>query len=397
MKYKVENLFPFFQPVISIENNDIYGFEVLGRYNDNDNIISLGDFFCNPDNDKQYVLEVDRIIREKAIKKFAMERMHKQKLFINIKPEWIEPFASKPDEMPTLKLLRKYNIDFSDVVIEINEQYLDSLNDSIMYCISYYKSIGIKIAIDDYGKDSSNIFRLATILPDMIKIDMVFIQRSENMYQYKNYLTFITDYCHKLGIEVVYEGIETDKQLVNCINASGRYYQGFFLSKPQPEIKNNGYKQAAFKNSLISFIINYQKHNVVKEKTKKEIDSFVDICIRSNAFGDMSDIDENIMNLKDSMPQYIIRIYICNKYGFQVSSNIEFQGETIELIDNHNKNWAWRNYFKNAIDEITDDKSSYMTHAYRDIATKDKIYTYVSKINDTIYLFADISESELFS
>ncbi len=49
MNFTEDNVIGYFQPILSAETNDIYAYEVLGRYLDTDGKIkSLGPFFNNP-------------------------------------------------------------------------------------------------------------------------------------------------------------------------------------------------------------------------------------------------------------------------------------------------------------------------------------------------------------
>lgn len=398
MNFENNLLVPYFQPIIAAESNKIFGYEVLGRYIKNGEVTSLGDFFNDPNNDPEKVVLVDRVIREKAIREFSEFKKEGEHLFINMKLEWLSAFSSCPEKMPTIQWIEKYNINFSDVIIEISEQNLNISNDKIISALSYYKSLGMKIAIDDYGKEGSNIFRLATICPDIIKIDMNLVHGSENMYQYRCYLKTISDFAHTLGIEVVYEGIESLKQLTNCINSSGRYFQGFFISYPCESIANAKFSEKEFKNCFIKTLIDFQSSNAKSMQLKNVIDDFIEKCQAMGVFcKDRIETEENILKIADIIPNCICRIYLCNKYGFQISSNIEIQGNVVELVDNYNKNWSWRNYFKNAVRLISDTNKSYITRSYRDISNQEKIYTYICSLDSTTLFFADIKQSELLS
>ena len=241
VNYSEENLIPYFQPIIAIDSNKIYGYEILGRHIENDTVKSLGGFFSDNSIDFREVLAVDRIIREKGIKEFSLHAKPDECIFINMRLSWLTDYAKNPQDMPTIKFLEKYNIDFSRVVIEFTEEDFESCSDYYKTALAYYKSCGIKIAIDDYGAKCSNIYRLAEINPDIIKIDMSFVHQSEHLYHYRQYLEFVTDFCDNLGIQIVYEGIENNTQLTNCINAKGRFYQGFYLSMPLPTINRNNF------------------------------------------------------------------------------------------------------------------------------------------------------------
>lgn len=75
MEILSKKIMPYFQPIVSIDTGSIYGYEVLGRYADNDGKIkSLGGFFSDKNVSNEEMLEVDRRIREEALKKIFRRR-----------------------------------------------------------------------------------------------------------------------------------------------------------------------------------------------------------------------------------------------------------------------------------------------------------------------------------
>lgn len=396
MNYIEKNLVPYFQPIISIDSGEIYGYEILGRYIKDSGAESLGGFFSDKSVPCSEQLEVDRIIRSKGLEEFGENSVDGQYIFINMRLDWLAEYSKNPEDMPTIKWAEKYGIDYKNIVIELLENDFNDSYEKYILPLSYYKSLGIRIAIDDYGAKSSSIQRIADVCPDIVKIDMALVHKSEQSYQYRNYLKHITNFCDNLGIEVVYEGIENKEQLLNCMNSQGRFYQGFLLSKPLPQIKDAFFSKNEFKSCSYKVIIDAQLSKDKSEKLKCALDEITDYCIAQKVFEfDRNALDDFFVSLADGMPSYVQRIYLCNKYGFQISSNIEYGEESIELVDNFNKNWAWRGYFKNALRMITDSHPSFITKAYRDISTKEHIYTYARKLDSQTYLFADVCRNEI--
>ena len=208
----------------------------------------------------------------------------------------------------------------------------------------------------------------------------------------------LSDFAENIGIEVVYEGIENAGQLLNCIKSKGRFYQGFFLSKPLPTIENAQFAQDKFKHCAFTSIMSNQGSIDRSISLKETMDKLVDNCMEKKPYENSAlSLDDYLADICTEVPSYIIRIYICNKYGFQVSSNIELGDGTIFLADFKNRNWAWRGYFTNAMRAISNSQTSYLTQEYRDVSTKEQIYTYVRKLSAENYLFVDISKNELIN
>jgi EAL domain-containing protein (putative c-di-GMP-specific phosphodiesterase class I) len=383
----------YFQPIIAVDTNKIYSYEVLGRYIEGTTVKSLGPFFSSVPSDE--TLELDQIVRKYALKRFA-EEGNGEYLFINLHLDWIARYVDRPEELPTINWAREFGIDPNKLVIEITEEEFYDDNEAFTKIIAYYKNLGCRIAIDDYGKNASHIDRLALLSPDIIKIDMSYIHRSEDSYHYREYLKTLSSFAEQVGIEVLYEGIETQKQLDICIACGGRFYQGFLLAEPQPSIQNAIVNHALFSMSTDRFIESQQDDFSSAINRYGFWDTKVEDFLHHNGSELLlEDIDSYLFKLCHSLPEHVKRVYLCNRHGNQLSHNIEIDLGNIVWLDYRNKNWAWRGFFQEAMASLDAGMKSYLTNAYRDVTTKEEIYTYVCHLRDGMYLFIDILKEAL--
>jgi EAL domain-containing protein (putative c-di-GMP-specific phosphodiesterase class I) len=80
-----EQMFPYFQPILSADTGKIYSYEALGRYSRADGqVCSLGSFFEDSTTTNEDALRVDRKIRRLAMEQFVRES-NSELLFINIR------------------------------------------------------------------------------------------------------------------------------------------------------------------------------------------------------------------------------------------------------------------------------------------------------------------------
>jgi EAL domain-containing protein (putative c-di-GMP-specific phosphodiesterase class I) len=387
----INNIVPYFQPILSTAKDGIYSFEVLGRYIEEDGSVkSLGPFFCDKNTTNEDALMVDRIIRRKAMQQFATEAGDEY-LFINIRLGWISRFADNLEALPTVQFAREFGIDFNRLVIEITEDEFYSEREEYAKAVEFYKSLGCRLAIDDYGKDASNIDRLSTLAPDIVKIDMEYVHRSEESYFYREYLRMITAYADKVGIEVLYEGTETQKQLDICTSSNGKYYQGFLLAKPQPSIREAKANMDIFAQSVGGFIARLHERARLSNEYRDYWDAKINSFFEANPFGLVeTDLNEYISELCVYLPERVKRVYICDRNGYQRSLNVEKDGEVISYLDYRDKNWAWRGYFQEAVKTFGYGIKSYLTSEYRDVATKEKMCTYIKFMDSGLMLHVDI-------
>jgi len=388
MNLSQDNVIAYFQPILSADTKEVYAYEVLGRYVDDDGTVkSLGPFFNDPDTSHEEALKVDRIVRRYAMKKYAEEK-RSEYLFVNIRLAWLLQYAANPEEMLTLQLAKEFGITPDKLVIEITEEEFFASEEYIRSII-HYKKIGCRVALDDYGKRASNIDRLAKIQPDIIKINIDYIHNSEQSYHYREYLRSLAAFADSVGIEVLYEGVETERQLDICISSKGRYYQGFLIAVPQPSMRDTVINSLVF-SALIATVYTEMQNNAINaESLRNSLDSQVERFLLENPFDrEKINSDEYFIKLFRELPE-VTRIYLCSRQGIQLSNNIERQSDDIVCRDYKNKNWAWRGYFHETVAAFAAGRKSCLSNTYRDFTTKEPMFTYCYAINDEVFLFAD--------
>jgi EAL domain-containing protein (putative c-di-GMP-specific phosphodiesterase class I) len=395
LELETTKIIPYFQPIIAVDTNEIYSYEVLGRYINHDGEVkSLGPFFADETVSSEEALEVDQIIRKKALEQYAREG-REEYLFINLRLDWIAKYSERLDEMPTIVWSKEYGVNTNNLVIEITEEEFNADNETLIRVISHYRRVGCRIAVDDYGKQASNIDRLAMLSPDIVKLNMDYIHKSEKSYHYHEYLNMLTSFAKRVGIEVLYEGVETQKQLDICIDSNGRYYQGFLLSKPQPTMTNAVVNYDVFAASSFRSIMSLHDKASNISAQRKFWDVRVEKFLMENKFNIfLDDINDYFSKLFLEVSDSAKRIFLCNRQGEQLSYNIEMNGDGIKWNDYRRRNWGWRAFFQEAMIMLDAGMKSHLSSAYRDATTKEEIYTYSYAINTDLYMFIDIFKSK---
>ena len=390
-----ERIIAYFQPILSADSKTVYSYEILGRFiDDNGDVKSLGAIFNDPNTTNEEALRLDRIVRKYAMKKYAEEKRN-ESLFINIRLAWLMEYADNPEEMLTLQWAKEFGISPEKLVIEITEEEFNA-DDTYVRSIVYYKSVGCRIALDDYGKSASNIDRLAKLKPDIIKINMDYIHNSEKSYHYREYLRSIADFAESVGIEVLYEGIETQRQLDICTTLKGRYYQGFLISLPQSSMRDAAINTIALSVSIENAYM-VQKNKIFKTETMRNLlDTQIKDFLKKNLFDyEQTDYNTYLLRIFRELSNSRL-IYLCNKQGDQLGCNVGIKAAKIDPNNYEQSaistkiNWAWRGYFYDILKSVTLGQKSCLSAAYYDVTTKDRIRTYSYAITNDVFLFIDI-------
>lgn len=119
--------------------------------------------------------------------------------------------------------------------IEIVESSLLSDNEVVLKTLEDLSAMGVKIALDDFGKGYSSLSYLRRFPIDRIKIDRSFILRLFEDTGSASIVRAICQLGESLGLKVTAEGIEDLAQLT-FVSANGcTNVQGFFLGAPLPD------------------------------------------------------------------------------------------------------------------------------------------------------------------
>ncbi len=380
---------PYFQPIVSIHNQRIYGYETLGRRIRVGGVESLGAFFKDPDVADELHLQIDRDLREKAIKKLAAAK-NDASLFINLKPSWIYSTYKQSGILTTLQILKKYNIDPSRLVIEITEEEFTGQLQELIEIVELYRQEGCTIAIDDVGSGFSNFDRIASLQPKILKIDLNIIKKSATHAGYKALMQSFSILSAQMGSSLLVEGIETKQDLQNALHAGARYVQGFLFSKAIPEFQEASVYRKMLKEEMEQFsqeeFDRYRRLFAVQESLNHLVDS--PVTIRSS-----EDADHVIERTLTTITDTCIRIYICRGDGYQVSSNYQCREDGVWSKDEtfRGANWIWRPYFIPNILMMNNQRQGILSQIYTDLDRARLIQTFSCPLSNGYYLFLDLT------
>jgi len=129
------------------------------------------------------------------------------------------------------RVLRKTGADSSTVLFEITESALMQDEEDTLRNLDELRSLGFKVAIDDFGVGYSSLSYLRRFKVDILKIDQSFVQ-DEDCERTLAIVRSVVALAHALGMYTTAEGIETDEQLQRMREAGCDFAQGYFLSRP---------------------------------------------------------------------------------------------------------------------------------------------------------------------
>ncbi len=217
----------FFQPIVSLQNNDVIGFEALLR--DPLSRVSPGKLFeVAQATGLHHVLDMKA--RQTAIKSRAGKIPNGMKSFINFLPSTIyNPQFSIKNTMQSMK---QHQVSPMDVVFEVVETEKIADIKHLKSIFNVYKQEGIKVALDDFGAGHSTFEVLVKLVPDYVKIDRSHIMNCDQDSKKQKHLKDIVNIAEELGIISLAEGIERKEELEICRDIGIELAQGYYFGKP---------------------------------------------------------------------------------------------------------------------------------------------------------------------
>jgi EAL domain-containing protein (putative c-di-GMP-specific phosphodiesterase class I) len=107
--------------------------------------------------------------------------------------------------------------------------------------VAMLRKLGYRIAVDDLGAGYAALGALATLEPEVVKLDMSLVRDIDQHPTKRRVVAAIASLCRELGSRVVAEGVETDAERNAIIDSGIDLIQGYLLAKP-----TKGFQPIAF-------------------------------------------------------------------------------------------------------------------------------------------------------
>ncbi len=231
---KNANLRIVFQPIVSLRDGSVFGYEALCRG-------PAGSPLENPDAlfgiaaESGRLWELEQLSRTKALEAAFNNNLPK-KLFLNVNPAVIHDEKFKNGF--TREYLLEYNIDPSNIYFEISEKNAVEDLSGFISTIEHYKNQNYKIAIDDAGAGYSGLNMITDVHPHFIKLDMKLIRDIDKDAYKKALVKSLHDFSCLTEIALIAEGIETEAELRTLIDIGVHFGQGYFIQYPNSELSS---------------------------------------------------------------------------------------------------------------------------------------------------------------
>ena len=224
----------YYQPIISVEENKITGFEALLRWQHGERgIITPSEFIAVAEETGLIIPLGERVIREscRQLKEWRERFPSCRGLTVSVNVSG--KVFSQPGFFDTVKnILEEIGLEGSCLRLEIVERTLIENAEPAAAMMKRFEDLNVRFDIDDFGTGYSALNYLRHFPIKGLKIDGSFINALTFDKNNAAIVKTIIALGRDLGLDVIAEAIETVEQLDVFKDMKGEYAQGFYLFRP---------------------------------------------------------------------------------------------------------------------------------------------------------------------
>lgn len=222
-----------YQPIVELKTGKICKAEALIRWQHPQKGMVAPDAFIPMAEDTGLICEIGDWVFKEVAQQVARWRIKLDPNFqLNINTSPVQYLESNSFLGNWMTYLNEYKVPGEALAVEITERILMDSHSSISKKLVNFQSLGIDVALDDFGMGYSSLSYIKKFDIDYLKIDRSFVKNVTTSINDKVLCEAMIVMAHKLGIKVVAEGIETEEQR-RCLKDIGcDYGQGFLFSRP---------------------------------------------------------------------------------------------------------------------------------------------------------------------
>lgn len=224
----------YYQPQVDCASNRIVGMEALIRWHHPDLGTVLPGEFISIAEKTGLIMPIGQWVMRTACqqnKAWQDAGLPQIRMGVNVS---VQEFQNTQIVQQVETILQETGLDPDYLELEITESVAMKEKTSIIDTLKALKAMGIHIAIDDFGTEYSSLNYLKQLPVDRIKIAMPFIQGIDISKEDEAITIAIIVLAKSMGLGVIAEGVETNKQLEFLSRRMCDELQGFYCYKPMP-------------------------------------------------------------------------------------------------------------------------------------------------------------------
>jgi diguanylate cyclase (GGDEF)-like protein len=222
-----------YQPKAALDTGEVVGVEALVRWNHPQRGLIFPDEFLPYAAHTGINRPLTRYVLDAALADAAEWQRREIDLTVSVNLTMFDLLdVHLADEVAAA--LEKAGVAPARLELEITESEIMSDVERVQTALAQVRALGVRLAVDDFGRGYSSLTHLKSLPVDTLKIDKSFVLGMAEDARDAALVRTAIDLGHTLDLEVVAEGVETEAAWAQLAEAGCDVAQGYLLSKAIP-------------------------------------------------------------------------------------------------------------------------------------------------------------------
>ena len=229
-----EELRVHYQPIINLDSGAIVGFEALVRWQHPTQGLLQPISFIPFAEEIGFIHNIDRFVLTEACgqaRRWQSQGLAPAGLLMSVNLSAREISDNSIRESVSLSLLET-GFEPTNLILEITESALLRDLEATIRNLEALKSLGLSIAVDDFGTGFSSFSHLEQLPIDILKVDRSFVANITDHGGRPSLAPAIVQLAHTLGLTAIAEGVESSDQVSPLLDIRCALAQGYHLGMP---------------------------------------------------------------------------------------------------------------------------------------------------------------------
>ena len=232
-----------YQPMVDLQTGELWGMEALVRWDHPERgLLEPSEFVPVAEQSGLVIPMGEQILREACFraKEWQEENPRIPSLVMSVNLSASQ--LSRLDLADTVeRVLGETGLEGSRLILDVTETVYVKVLAGNTAILDRLRGLGVRFSIDDFGTGYSSLSYLKRLPADAIKIDQSFVKGLGEDVEDTAVVRMIIELAHTLGLEVIAEGVETEKQATLLKEMGCDFAQGYHFSKPLPPEAASGF------------------------------------------------------------------------------------------------------------------------------------------------------------